>query len=179
MVDEVRTNRQLIEKVAEIYNWLDSQIRVSADLAGQCKACGKCCDFEGFDHRLFVTPPEIIYLAANLGAALTAETAESTEKKKKNKNKIRRSDNTKNLGVICELGGKRKMSRCPYNIDGKCIVYEYRFAGCRIFFCKADKDFQSELSESVLKKFKSLCRQFDIPYRYNDLAGALNGFATL
>ena len=146
MVDEVRTNRQLIEKVAEIYDWLDWQIRGSADLAGHCKACGKCCDFEGFDHRLFVTPPEIIYLAAKLG--------------------------TKSLKTM-------PTSRCPYNIDNKCSIYEYRFAGCRIFFCKTNKDFQSELSESVLKKFKSLCTQFNIHYRYNDLAGALNGFATL
>ncbi|MFB0525723.1 MAG: YkgJ family cysteine cluster protein [Phycisphaerae bacterium] len=145
MVAEARTNRQLIEKVAEIYDWLDSQIRESADSAGQCKACGKCCDFEGFDHRLFVTPPEIIYLATNMG--------------------------TKSVKPM-------PTSQCPYNIDSKCSVYKYRFAGCRIFYCKANQDFQSELSESVLKRFKSLCTQFDIPYRYADLATALNRIKT-
>lgn len=36
---------------------------------------------------------------------LTAETAENTEE---NKNKNKKSDNTKNLSVLCELGGKRK-----------------------------------------------------------------------
>ncbi len=145
----------LLQKVAEIYNWLDTQIRDNNNLTGQCKACGKCCDFasptldqgaapdpdQGFDHRLFVTSPELMYLTANLGAE-----------------KIR----------------PMPRSRCPYNIDGKCTVYEYRFAGCRIFCCRADADFQSELSESALKKLKSLCTEFQIPYRYTDLATALN-----
>jgi Fe-S-cluster containining protein len=179
MVAEYETNSQLIKKVAEIYKWLDSQISNNSDLAGVCSACGKCCDFSKFDHRLFVTTPELMYLAANLDAALTAETAESAEKKEKDKNKIKRSDNTKNLGVLCELGGKRKMSLCPYNIDGKCSVYEHRFSGCRIFFCKGDADFQSRLSERALREFKSLCTNLQIPYRYTDLATAVNGFSVV
>ena len=135
---------QLLNKVAEIYEWLDVQTQLSDDQGGKCDCCGKCCDFEAFDHRLFVTPPELMYLAANLGA-----------------------ENVKPM----------PSSRCPYNIDGKCAVYEYRLAGCRIFSCKADADFQSRLSESALKKFKSICIEFEIPYRYSDLASALNGFA--
>ena len=61
---------------------------------------------------------------------------------------------------------------CPYNIEGKCSVYEHRFSGCRIFSCKGDTDFQSRLSERALKKFKSLCTDLQIPYRYTDLATA-------
>jgi len=70
-------------------------------------------------------------------------------------------------------------SRCPYRSDGKCSIYGNRFAGCRIFCCKADADFQSRLSESALKKFKLLCTEFQIPYRYSDLASALNGFVAV
>lgn len=140
----MRDNGQLLKKVAEVYDWLDLQIRESTRLAGVCDACGKCCDFESFDHRLFVTPPELMYLAANLGA-----------------------ENIRPMTT----------SRCPYNIGGKCTVYKYRFAGCRIFCCKADTDFQSRLSESALKKFKSICTEFRVPYRYNDLPTALNSFA--
>jgi hypothetical protein len=66
--------------------------------------------------------------------------------------------------------------KCPYNVEGKCTIYEYRFAGCRIFCCKADKNFQSSLSEASLEKFKFLCEEFDVPYRYNDLPTALKGF---
>jgi hypothetical protein len=143
MVAGCRTNSRLLERVAEIYKWLDSQTSNNRDLAGTCDACGKCCDFKNFDHRLFVTPPELMYLSANLsGESIKAMPA----------------------------------SRCPYNIGGKCIVYEYRFAGCRIFCCKGDTDFQSRLSESTLKKLKSICTKFQIPYHYSDLATALNSF---
>ena len=148
MVAGFGTNNRLLEEVAEIYTWLAAQIRDNNKLTGQCNACGKCCDFggpaadseHGFDHRLFVTPPELMYLAANLGSTLLT-------------------------------------TSCPYNIDGKCTVYEYRFASCRIFYCSADVDFQSKLSESVLEKLKSLCTEFQIPYRYTDLAAALNSLA--
>jgi len=144
MVARCRADNRLIEKVAEIYDWLDVQVRRCSELAGACKSCGNCCDFEGFDHHLFVTPPELMYLTANLGA-----------------------ENIKPMPT----------SRCPYNIGGRCTVYEYRFAGCRIFCCNGDADFQSRLSESALKKLKSVCTEFQIPYRYTDLASALNSFA--
>lgn len=156
MVARCRADNRLLKKVAEIYNWLHSQIRDYADLAGLCDACGKCCDFGspapvskqepacGFDHRLFITTPELLYLTAKLGA-----------------------ENIKPMPT----------SRCPYNIDGKCTVYKHRFAGCRIFCCNADADFQSRLSESALKKLKVICTEFKIPYRYTDLASALNSFA--
>jgi hypothetical protein len=137
-------NSPLLERVAEVYAWLDEQIRRSGDLAGTCAACGDCCDFDGFDHRLFITPPELMYLAAHLGP-------ENME----------------------PMPG----SRCPYNKDGKCTAYERRFAACRIFCCRADPDFQSTLSEECLEKFKAICIEFQIPYRYTDLATALNSCA--
>ena len=143
MVAESRAKKQLLNKVAEVYDWLDEQIRLTDGLVGRCDGCGRCCDFEAFDHRLFVTPPELMYLAAKLGG--------------------------ENLQPMPD-------SRCPYHLICACTVYKYRFAGCRIFSCKADADFQSRLSESALKKFKSICIEFEIPYRYTDLASALNSF---
>ena len=144
MVAQSRADNQLTAEVAAIYTWLDREIRRNADIAGVCEACGRCCDFEISDHRLFVTTPELMYVAANLGA-----------------------ENMKPM-----LTG-----RCPYNVDGKCSIYEYRFAGCRIFCCKGDKDFQSALSESTLRKLKTLCKTFHVAYRYTDLASALNSVA--
>jgi hypothetical protein len=146
MVAESNKTNLLLVKVAEIYDWLDRQIRKSFNSAEKCNACGACCDFQTFGHQLFVTTSEIMFLAAKLG-----------------------DENIKPM----------RSSRCPYNIDGKCSIYEYRFAGCRIFYCRADKDLQSTLSESTLKKFKSLCTQLNIPYRYNELAATLNSFVAI
>ncbi len=134
---------RLCEKVAEIYDWLEAQLS-DVDEENQCSACGKCCDFEGYDHCLFVTGPELMYLAANMG-----------------------QENVKSM----------PSGRCPYNIEGKCTVYDYRFASCRIFSCGGDANFQSELSELTLQKLKSLCEEFRIPYSYRELAFVLNNSA--
>ena len=141
MVAGCGVNNRLLEKIVEIYDWLDAQIRENAGMAGRCNICGKCCNFDSYDHHLFVTQPEVMYLTAKLG-----------------------SENIKPMtdGI------------CPYNVDGKCTVYEHRFAACRIFCCNGDTDFQSGLSESALEKLKSICTEFQIPYRYTNLATALN-----
>jgi hypothetical protein len=137
-------NGQLLKRVADIYTWLDEQLQHCGDLAGNCSACGDCCDFEGFDHRLFITPPELMYLAAHLEPH-----------------------------DVKPMPG----SRCPYNKDGKCEVYEHRFTACRIFCCRGDSDLQSTLSETSLKKLKSICMDFRIPYGYTEVANALNRLA--
>ena len=143
MVAGQRADARLLEKVADVYAWLELKISRNGNLAAACKACGDCCDFGKFDHRLFVTPPELIYLTVKLGA-----------------------ENIKAM----------PSGQCPYKVEGKCSIHEHRFAGCRIFCCKGDADFQSELSESALTRLKAICTEFEIPYRYLDLATALNSF---
>jgi len=68
MVGEPHRRRRLGEDVAALYDWIDAQLAQHADRAGHCEACGKCCDFDAYDHLLFVTPPELIYLLENLNA---------------------------------------------------------------------------------------------------------------
>jgi Fe-S-cluster containining protein len=138
-------NDQIIARVSEIYNWIEARQLANSKITGQCAACGKCCDFEVYDHRLYVTTPEIIYFVEKLGLA-----------------------NIKQM-----VGG-----RCPYQVDGKCTVHAHRFSGCRIFCCKGDASFQSELTEAVLKKLKALCSGLQIPYRYLELPAALKSVIT-
>ena len=135
---------ELTKKVSNIYDWLEAQLEEHPDLAGVCKLCGKCCDFGSYNHRLFVSSPEIEYLLAKIG-----------------------SDNIKPM-----MNG-----RCPYNLNGRCAIRENRFAACRIFCCRGDKNFQNQLSEKVLKKLKTLCEQLQIPYQYLELPAALNNLA--
>jgi len=150
-------SEKITNKVAEIYNRLDSHIR-KQNL--HCRACGKCCDFDSFGHRLFVTTAELIYLTENLPP---------------------------------EEIKPMTTSRCPYNEEGKCTIRDFRFAACRIFFCSADPNLQSRLTEDVLRKLKSLCITEAIPwgtpnakegvwgplYRYTDLKTALNSLTAL
>jgi hypothetical protein len=66
------TDSAIVKAVQEVYNHIDSLVltwRQSAgDTAGvSCSACGKCCDFATFGHRLFVYSPEVVYLCTKLG----------------------------------------------------------------------------------------------------------------
>jgi len=146
MVAAKQKKPALLNKIEQIYNRLDKQISSNKDLHCGCKACGRCCNFELFDHKLFVTTLELMYLAEKL----------QTEKLKPASDGI-----------------------CPYNNNEKCTIYENRFAGCRIFFCEGDKDFQSRLSETVSKEIKSLCNEFKIPYQYRELSAALSRFSNI
>ena len=57
----------IIQQVQQIYDWVDQQV---AQLDQSCNACGKCCDFESFGHRLYVTTPELLHFAHHLGPAI-------------------------------------------------------------------------------------------------------------
>ena len=134
----MKTEDAIVADVADIYAWIDSRIAGSDNA---CSACGECCDFDSYDHRLFVTSPELIYFTLQMAP-----------------------DQIKSLP-----GGT-----CPYNIDGKCSVYRRRFAACRIFACKGDADFQNNLSEQAMEKFKSVCEKLAADYQYTDIKTALN-----
>jgi len=143
MVGEPEGHGRLVEDVASIYEWIAEQLRRQSGRVGRCNACGACCDFPSYGHRLFVTPPELIYLAARL-----------------------------DVSRFPPMPG----GRCPYQQDNRCSIHEHRFAGCRIFHCRGDSSFQGELSEAALKRLKTLCEEFGIPYQYLDLPAAMNTF---
>jgi Fe-S-cluster containining protein len=145
MVGEPERHRRIVAEVADLYGWIDAQLKQNPAGAGSCAACGVCCDFPAYDHRLFVTPPELVYLAAKLNARHLKATPDG---------------------------------RCPYQQNQRCSIHEHRFAGCRIFCCKGDSAFQSELSEATLKRLKTICEHYGIAYRYQDLPATLDAFAT-
>lgn len=62
---------------------------------------------------------------------------------------------------------------CPYMSDGKCTVYNSRFAGCRIFQCKGSDEKQGEVMEKALAKLKQIGEDFGVDYLYADLARGL------
>ncbi|NLH18379.1 MAG: YkgJ family cysteine cluster protein [Phycisphaerae bacterium] len=53
---------EIAERVKAIYRQLDQQIDAIRTLrGGGCDGCGQCCDFDKYDHRLYVSTPEMIY----------------------------------------------------------------------------------------------------------------------
>jgi hypothetical protein len=162
----MKVNKEIVKRVEAIYKWLDEQIAAHQEAAGVCDACGKCCDFESFGHRLFVTTPEILYFKCAV-----CHSDRSDAKRREAEESIKTDSSTRS--DKSGLARNDNYGRCCYQVENKCTVYDYRFAGCRIFCCKGDVRFQSDLTEAVIKKFKALCDEFKIPYRYVDLPTAL------
>ncbi len=132
-------NPALIEQVREIYSWLDRHVAANIDSSG-CNACGNCCRYLQYGHRIYITSPEMMYFKYML-------------KENFPNNEINSSD-----GV------------CPFVVDNKCSVRDFRFGPCRIYFCQSPQSWQNALSEQFLKKMKALSEQYEIDYRYIDIS---------
>ena len=137
LVAMMKTDDNITSAVASVYEWIDSK----AAARTPCNACGNCCDFKQYDHRLYVTAVELQYLVSALGPQAVKKMSD---------------------GI------------CPYNENNKCTIHKDRFAGCRIFSCRSDTDFQSRITEQALAKLKSIGNKFNSPYQYVDLATGLN-----
>ena len=61
-------NKRLLDKVADLYAWIEQEIRRHPEEAGECYACGACCDFERYGHRLFLTSAEMAYFVDHVGS---------------------------------------------------------------------------------------------------------------
>lgn len=130
--------RALLTEMETLYHDLDAKL-ANVNNPADCTACGKCCDFEAFGHKLYLTTPELLFFAHHVSRPFKQMTE----------------------GV------------CPYRIGGKCSVYSFRFAACRIFLCKSSAMAQNELTESTLARLKHICTQYTVPYYYVDLKTAL------
>lgn len=58
---------RMVEEIALLYEWLDQLLAMHQEEAGDCSACGKCCDFDAYGHRLYVTHAEMLYFSSKMG----------------------------------------------------------------------------------------------------------------
>lgn len=131
-------DEQIAAKVEAVYRWIEAEIERAAAHPRPCGQCGRCCDFEAFDHRLYVTSAELAHFTSRTRLAIPPSAG----------------------------------PRCPWNIDGRCDVHPYRFAGCRIFSCTGDPQVQARITEQALQQLKRTCEQSGLPYRYVNILRA-------
>jgi hypothetical protein len=65
-MDAIQAGRQdphLLDAVASLYRDVEASLTM---LPVCCDACGHCCRFAAYDHRLFVTPLELCHLLASI-----------------------------------------------------------------------------------------------------------------
>ena len=129
-----------------------TQLQDAIDLQKpRCDASGRCCRFEEYGHRLFITTAE---MAAFLTITLQP--------------------------VQPPHGEDGLHGDCPFQVNQLCTVHATRPFGCRIFFCDPSVDqWQSQQYERVHAQIKSLHDALGIPYFYVEWREALGCAAAI
>jgi Fe-S-cluster containining protein len=118
-----------------------------------CRACGKCCRFEQFGHKLYVTAGELAYLIRQ------PETEADPQ------NGASRLQTT-------------PPAMCPYQDGDRCLARDGRALGCRLFFCDpAAAGWCNNVYEELHDKIKRLHAAHGLPYIYTELTSALTELA--
>jgi len=131
--------------------------RVYADLQREidlrkpvCTASGRCCRFEDFGHRLYITTIELAAFVRDLQPGDRAA-----------------ADPGNTAG-------------CPFQLAGLCSVHAIRPFGCRVFFCDATSDdWQHEQYERFHAQLKRLHEELGVPYQYVEWRHALRELGEL
>jgi Fe-S-cluster containining protein len=150
MRDEVR------QGVRQIYADLQQRIDQRRPV---CLVSGRCCRFDEYGHRLYVTTAEL--------AAFVAELPQTSSLRQKPRASVQAA--TARLLPLAARGTvpQPRQGGCIFQ-DGKlCRVHAIRPMGCRIFFCDATAtDWQREVYEHFHARLKELHRDLSIPYAY-------------
>jgi Fe-S-cluster containining protein len=132
--------------VESIYTHLQHEIDTRKPI---CQTSGRCCRFEEFGHRLYVTTIELAAFVYGLEISSAAMSPPTPQ--------------------LWDGTG------CPYQVQGLCSVHTIRPFGCRIFFCDPSSTaWQHEQYERFHSQLKSLHESFNVPYRYLEWRGALS-----
>ena len=112
-----------------------------------CVISGRCCRFEDYGHRLYVTTVEMAAFLHGLEESGPSGTP---------------------------LNGEWDGTGCPFQVGKLCGVHAIRPFGCRIYFCDATSTaWQQEAYEAFHGRLKQLHESLGVPYFYVEWRSAL------
>lgn len=132
-----------------------------ADIAARrpiCRSSGRCCKFEAYGHRMYVTAAEAVYFQATHVQEIATD-----------------GDRREAAAVaLPQFFSQEKPEGCPYQLGGLCTAREARPLGCRVYFCDENaQGWQAEVYEKYHAMLKALHEATGLPYRYIEWREAL------
>jgi Fe-S-cluster containining protein len=146
----------LLESVRAILAAADADIAARKPV---CQASGRCCKFEQYGHRLYVTAAELAHFTATLA---TMKDERSTMK------------DPPSTVSLPQFFAQPAPTGCPYQVDNLCTARDARPLGCRIYFCDENaQSWQAEVYEKYHAQLQALHETHALPYRYMEWRAAL------
>jgi Fe-S-cluster containining protein len=140
-----------------------------------CVVSGKCCNFETYGHRLYVTTLELATFMQDLKTTIVTRASGPGVDIPKHRglnvltNPARAGGPCHDATTLPTIG-----PGCPLQIGRLCGVHAIRPFGCRIFFCDPTADdWQKVQYELFHAELKQLHNRFEIPYLYVEWGAAL------
>lgn len=130
---------------------------VVAERRPVCNASGRCCRFEAYGHRLYVTGLEIAWFLQGVEGGRYTSPDDSAGPARAYS--LKQLPLTPNLQILTP--------NCPYQINGLCSTHAIRPLGCRVFFCEEGTEaWQQDTTEHFLNRLKQLHADNGLPYAY-------------
>jgi len=162
VVSDGRTIAELSPAVAGVLAEADRDI---AARGAVCRSSGRCCRFEEWGHRLYVTGVEVVHFG---------EIENRKGKIEKGKDEAGR------VVALKQFFTRGNVEGCPYQVEGMCTAREGRPLGCRVYFCdEGAQGWQNEVYEKYHARLKEVHARFGVAYRYVEWREGLRELAAL
>ncbi len=147
--------------VEAIYDAVQKEIDVRRPV---CVTSGRCCNFETYGHRLYVTTLELATFVNQWSVTSGQWPVKADGPRGKTPLPILATDHR----PLATSPG------CPFQVDKLCSVHTIRPFGCRMFFCDATAaDWQNQTYERFQVELKTLHESLSVPYFYTEWRQAL------
>jgi Fe-S-cluster containining protein len=141
-------SEQVREEVHAIYAALMSEI---AARRPRCDASGRCCHFDRYGHRLYVTTAELATFLTDLNQLRSAQSEQPSR--------------VTSLPVVSEAAADE--GSCPFLMSNSCSVHTIRPFGCRIYYCDPSaEDWMRDAYARFHTKLKDLHDRLGLSYCY-------------
>jgi Fe-S-cluster containining protein len=158
LVNAVRSaseREDVVSAVAAVYG--DVQLAIN-EQRPICEMSGRCCKFEEYGHRLYVSTLELAAFVA--GREANEERGTMNDERK--------------AGSLLVVPSSPAAGDCPFQIGKLCSVHAIRPFGCRMFFCDSTAtDWQQAMYEQFHARLKSMHDELGVDYFYVEWRAAL------